>query len=226
MLTAGLVAFLVARYALSDDSAVLAQVDPAGTPQVREMPPHPMIAAVMTATALDRAKPRFAGELNGITFVENGGFIPEIPGCPRSSLKDVDPTQAASAVRSSSVDFTASYIPVGYSLTHETATKCGDGTVVAAGRAYDPPPPIQASLGQPFHPISISRIKGPAYLNVLAPQDRLTAMSIAGREAVVVSPIFDGDFTFTFMHDDQGTFWSVSADLPTAEVIKIAEGLK
>src|SRR5688572_17815610 len=59
--------------------------DPPPTPTVTlvviTQPPHPDIAAAMTAIAEDNLKPRFTGVLNGFTFIGLGTPVPRSIDC-------------------------------------------------------------------------------------------------------------------------------------------------
>ncbi len=125
LLLAGGSAFLLGRYALSGDAPTEAQVSPSGTPVLIEQPPHPSIAAAMTAIAEDNEKPRFIGELNGFQFIGMDTPIPQdAQKCSNDKLQTVPSTQVHSAIRDSGLDFKVSHIPSGLSLAHETATFC------------------------------------------------------------------------------------------------------
>ncbi|HEX5368012.1 MAG TPA: hypothetical protein VFY10_01215, partial [Dehalococcoidia bacterium] len=60
---------------------------------------------------------------------------------------------------------------------------------------------------------------------VEAPRDRMEAMTIGGRPAVLVHPA-DGSAPTEIVMRDDVSVWLVSAGPDEAEVIKIAAGLK
>lgn len=76
VLLAGLGAFFLGRYALSEDATTEAQVDPEGTPVIIEGEPHPEVAAMSTAVTEEQSKEPLVGEFNGATFLQAGEPIP------------------------------------------------------------------------------------------------------------------------------------------------------
>ena len=211
----GLAAFLVGRYAIAQDAAVVAQVDPSGTPVIVEKPPHRSIAAAKTAVAEDNQKTAFAGVLNGITFLGPGTPTPENADCENEELREVPASQASAAIRNSPLDFQVGSLPSSLRLTQERATTCDDD-VVAVGRVYE---------GNDFRLLSIVRIQGAPVSAVMAPSDRLKPLTINGRPSVVVEPI-GFSATVIIMRDEQGTVWTITADEIDADVaVEIAKGL-
>jgi hypothetical protein len=233
LLLAGTAAFAIGRYALSDDAPVGAQVGPVETPNpeevrdISEIPeselptPPPEIAARRTAVADDNAKPRFTGELNGFTFLGDGTPFPDpVHNCTRGELREVRDGEARSVIQGSDVDFEATYLPSGSRLTVESSVLCGE-EVISAGQAWE--------LDSGRVVFSAIRMKGNPVFPAHAPEERMKAVTIAGRAAVVVEPLDPVNprkSTVIYMLDDDGTIWGINAELPTAEAIKFAEGLQ
>src|SRR3972149_7692853 len=104
VVVAGLAVFVIGRYVASEDTPVEAQISPTGTPVVVEKPPHPSLAAEMTAIAIDNTKPWFTGVLNGFTFIGEGTPYPRVAGGrSRSQLRGMSSSGARPARRDSRV---------------------------------------------------------------------------------------------------------------------------
>ena len=218
IVVAGLTAFLIGRYALSKDAPAEAQVSPTGTPVIVEKPPHPSIAAAMTAIAEDNTKPRFVGELNGITFLGMGTPVPRSGkiACSNADLREVPSIQAGSAIRGSELDFDVTYLPPGLSLARETATVCNE-EVIAAGRVYE---------GSSGRLLSIVRSKAAPVSVAYVSRDRLKPLTIGGRPSVLIEPIGFSP-TGIIMRDEMGTLWKISADeIDVEEALEIAKGVR
>jgi hypothetical protein len=217
IVVAGLAAFVIGRYAFSEDAPAGAQIDPSGTPVIVEKPPHPSIAAAMTAIAEDNTKPVFTGVLNGFTFIGEGTPFPRTEGgCSNSQLRELSSSEARTAIRGSALDFQASDLPNGLRLVRETATVCDD-EVVAVGRVYE---------GSGDRLLSIVRTKSAPVFPAVAPKDRLSSLTIRGRPSVLVTPI-DFSPTIIIMRDDEGTLWTINAEeMDVDETRKVTEGVK
>ncbi len=217
LLLAGGSAFLLGRYALSGDAPTEAQVSPSGTPVLIEQPPHPSIAAAMTAIAEDNEKPRFIGELNGFQFIGMDTPIPrDGQECSNAELQPVPSTQVHSAIRDSDLNFEVGNITSGLSLARETATLC-QGQVVSVGRTYE---------GSEGRSIEIFRVKSGPVVQSFAPLDRLKPTTIGGRPSILVVPVGFGP-TIIFMRDEIGTKWTINGfELNTDEVTKVAEEIR
>ena len=220
IVVAGVAAFVIGRYVASEDTPVDAQVQPSGTPVVVEKPPHPSIAAEMTAIAEDNKKPLFTGVLNGFTFIGQGTPFPRGDGaCSNAQLRALSSSEARTAIRDSELDFQASDLPNGMRLVRETATLCNDD-VVGAERVYE---------GSGDRVLEIGRTKTEPVFPAIAPKDRLSALTIRGRPSVLVAPIGSSPTmpTIILMRDEEGTLWVINADgIDAAEARKVAEGVK
>lgn len=211
--TTAVSAFLVSRLFFSDDRSAKAQSTSSGTPTVVEQPPHGNLVKIME----DSKKPRFVGELNGNVFFAVGS-PPPLPITPCTGPDDgtVAGPRAGAVAVASPLNFAPGYLPQGYKLTYEEVGIC-NGAVATVSRSY---------VGtDPQAPVSIAHFSGPPQFAAVAPVDRLQPTTVAGRAAVVVKPVFDGDTATVFMREE-GSNWIVSADLPPAEVLKIAESLR
>jgi len=217
VVAAGLAAFAVGRYAASDDTPVGAQVDPSGTPVIIERPPHPDIAAAMTAITEDNKKPLFIGELNGFTFIGPGTPFPKVEGgCSNAELRELSDSEARTAIRDSELDFEANELPSGLRLTNETAVVCKDDVVVIE-RVYE---------GSSDRVLTIGRVKSEPVGLAIAPKDRLLPLTIRGRPSVLVVPLTSSG-TILFMRDDEATFWTINAEwMGVDEARKVAEGVE
>src|SRR3972149_11067389 len=102
---AGLAAVVIGRYVASEATPVEAQISPTGTPVVVEKPPHPSIAAEMTAIAIDNTKPWFTGVLNGFTFIGEGTPYPRVAGGrSRSQLRGMSSSDGRTGIPASEID--------------------------------------------------------------------------------------------------------------------------
>jgi hypothetical protein len=217
VVAAGLVAFAIGRYAASDDTPAIAQIDPSGTPVIIERTPHPDIAAAITAIAEDNRKPLFIGELNGFTFVGPGTPFPKVQGgCSNAELRELNSSEAGAAIRGSGLDFEADDLPSGMSLTEETAVVCKDEVVVVQ-RVYE---------GSNDRVLTIGRARSEPVGLAIAPKDRLSPLTIRGRPSVLVVPLTSSG-TILFMRDDEETFWTINAErMGVDETRQVAEGVE
>lgn len=214
VLAAGVSAFLISRFAFSDDNTATAQPAPSGTPTIVEQPPTEAFLKVVE----DSKKPRFVGELNGITFFAVASGPPKaVTPCTSANQRVVEGTEAAEASKSSALDFTPDYLPKGYRLDHQEAFVCGSAAT-GISRAYRD--------DKSETPISIGHSYRPAQFVANAPADRLEAATVGGRPAVIQKPVFEGDTTTIYMRGENDDVLGVSGDLPTDEVVKIAESLR
>jgi hypothetical protein len=187
---------------------------PTATLVVITRPPHPDIAAAMTAIAEDNLKPRFTGVLNGFTFIGLGTPVPRSIDCTNAELKALSTDEASEAIRASDLEFEPTILAPDLALVSERATICND-EVISVGRVYE---------GDSARLLSIVRVKAAPIIESSWAQDTLAPRILGGRDAVVVGPVATDSF-IVFLRDEE-TLWIVSADpFEIDEVIAIADGL-
>ena len=236
LLIAGTAAFAIGRYVASEDAPIQAQEGRDETPVPGETPeiiylasPHPDVLAMETAIAEDNAKPLFAGELNGITFVGEGTPFPSELGTPMPSEQAWEACsresvilageEARVAADDSDLDFRVSEVPSGLKLVEESTTLCMD-EVLHIGRLYSD------DADENTRRLSIQRTKRLPEYPALAPEDRMEPTTIGGRRAVIVESIFGLDLTRIIMYDDEETLWTIIAErIDEDDAIEVAEGI-
>jgi hypothetical protein len=227
LILAGLSAFLIGRYAASDDAPAEAQVVPEETPSPGETPqalasPDPDVVAMETAIAEDNEKPLFTGTLNGITFIGEGTPFPRPADdhiCDNSDLRQVEGDDARDSTRDSALDFEATGLSSGLELVREIATLCGND-VINMARIYSD------NADGNTQRVSIGRSNSAPAYPALAPRDRLEATTIGDREAVVVKSISGVNRTRIIMRDEK-TIWTIIVDnIDEDDAIRMAEGVK
>jgi hypothetical protein len=182
---------------------------------VIERPPHPDIAAAMTAVAEDNLKPRFTGQLNGFTFIGMGTPVPRTGNCTNADLRALPPDGASDAILGSDLNFEVTDLPPDLMLVREHATVCGNDAVTAS-RVYE---------GDNARLLSVVRVKAAPIIESAWARDSLTPMNLGGRDAVVIraSP-FD---SFVVYLRDEESLWVVSADpFEFNEIVTITNGLR
>ncbi len=198
LLLSGGAAFAVGRYVLDDSGSAGAQPSD-DTPQKVDK---------------DRAAPKFEGEINGFTFYDPQKTPVKQPASCAGLSGGTEATKAE--IGSSPLNFAVGNLPPGAELTFEGGNTCG-GAVVAVIRNF-------GIKGGPQ--IAVARIGAAAEIPTEAPASRLQASTIAGRPAVIVLPVFDGDRVAVYMRDAAG-YWMVSGAHTTLDtVLKVAEATK
>ena len=201
---AGAGSFLVTRALLPSGGKVEAQ-----TPDE----PSPRIQEIIENTAADEAKPRFRGDVNGFTIVDDADARPPVE-CEDLPQGGTDASGAE--IRSSSLDFSVGYLPSGMEQVYEGATRCHD-TVVVVVRNYSDK---EGNL------IVVSQIKKDPVVPLDAPEDRIEATSVNDREGLVVKPVISDGYTQVFVHSDSGYFFVSGDGFDPDEVVRVAESVR
>jgi hypothetical protein len=198
LLVAGAVAFGVGRYLLAGTGSASAQPSD-DIPQKVDQ---------------DKATPKFEGEINGFVFYDPEKVPVKQPTACAGLAGGDDATKAD--ISASPLNFTVGNLPPGAELTFEGGNKCR-GIVVAVIRDFG----IKGGAQ-----IAVARIAASPEIPAEAPASRLQAATVAGRPAVIVAPVFDGDRVAVYMRDAAG-YWMVSGAHTTLDaVIKVAEAVK
>lgn len=179
-------------------AAVFARVEEAG----REM-------------ALQAAEPRFAGVLNGVTFYpvnEDAEFLRmRSPRCATNPVRD-----APELERASPLNFTTGYLPQGTSLTGHFVSACADDVILIASD-------YRGAKG----PLTIYRLAGPAAHDARFSAGQLQALTISGRQAVIIEEKVVLSSHYTIVMRDEKGMWRISGmDIDRAEILRIAEGIR
>jgi hypothetical protein len=152
--------------------------DTADFPAATEQPSTPFNfdSASNAATAADNAKPRFEGEVNGISLFTRTATGPTFlyPDCPDLALStDIAPED----LYGTELDFE---YPDSLQVVLEGATAC-DGVGLTFGRDY---------LQSPKQPVrTISRIRAEHTVGINAPADRVVPIEVAGKDGVWIKPL-------------------------------------
>ncbi len=175
------------------------------------------------ALRADEAEPRFDGEVSGLRIgpdVER--VLPSWLPCltPNDLTRIVAPGIAAGAL----IDVVPDHLPVNARLEEEELMFCGDVPVTAMTTYTFPASSESSAWGGR---VSIFRAVGGHQLPQQWAADRVHAAQIAGRPAVIVSPITsDGWGTAAIYLREPWGFTSIeSTGLTTEELIQIANSL-
>ena len=216
ILGAVLASFLIARLATNDSGpSAEAQVPPEPTPAVSAQDAIQRIEE-------DNARTPFQGEINAITFTDTSDGSVEVRpvACRASEVLPNSGVASREEIAASPLDFMPGYLPSDMTLVFEEAQKC-QGEVTSIIRNYG---------RQDGALVVVAHVAAPAIFPPNAPRDRLEAITIGGRQAVLQKSLFSGktplNYTLIYVLDEAG-YWMVSGkQLDEAEVIQVAEGLQ
>ena len=183
--------FLITREFLSSEQSLSAQ----SSSDVANLTPAPN--PVATQLTEDRAKAKFAGDFNGVTFVALGETPRNRPVSVcggQASGGEIQGDEARQRANGSAVDFGIEALPAGYRETDIITGVCG---------------PIVASVARSFvdgrnPPIDVTRFAWQPAFPAEAPAERLQATTIAGHRAVVMHPIFPQGIAKVFVLEGDG----------------------
>jgi len=186
--------------------------------RVTEAQPPPVSAEeIIRVRAEEARKPPFRGAINGITFKEQTG--PADLGVPGCRLVDATPQEIAA----SPLNFTATYLPQGWSLDGESGASC-QGRLVSFARSY------HGSTGG----VNIARWTMRAVTSH-ASIDRIQAREVAGKPALVIGPVpgeaaalglDPGAGGWTLILVEEWGMTGIQGGPRLDELIKIAEGVR
>jgi hypothetical protein len=189
-------------------------------------PPDPDRAQLPARFGDFSRKPLFAGELNGFTFFNPADFDHDAllrqwsDKCRRTGVSSNIRDAAAEEVAGSRLNFTPGYLPPGTKLLGTRASACED-QVINVGRMY--------LIGRPDGQrafVNILRQAGPPLTPAVAPGDYLRPTVVGGRPAVILEPLVSGAPMVVFMRDQLGMWQVACRNLPEAECVRIAEGVR
>ncbi len=200
---AALASFVIARYVIQSDGGAEAQ-SPTG--------PSPLVLDMIQKTEADRAKPKFRGEIGGFTYVSTDQAQPP-PACAGLPHGGVDATK--SEISASDLNFSVGYLPSGMQQVFEGGNKCGD-TIVAIVRNYR----MAQSL------VVVAHVRSEPIIAADIPQDRLQVTTVAGKAAVLESPVFDKGDARVLIHSNLGYFSVSSNGLSVDQLLQIAESVR
>jgi hypothetical protein len=205
----GLVAFAIARSLLFSSDGLGAQDSLGDGPTA-----GPEAKSAIEAIELDKAKPDFAGSLNGFQFFDPSRTAAQIPQPCDGLTNGVEREASQEEVAASSLDFEVGYLPGGAQLSFEGGNKCR-GIVVAAVKNFS----------TDEMKIAVMRVANTPQIVADAPQDRLEAATIGGRPAVIEHSVVPEGRTAVYLRDELG-YWIISGvRVPETEVLKIAASL-
>lgn len=251
LILAGLSAFIVGRYAFSEDAPVEAQInpepsagtpvytlDPKGTPfppgtpvyvvgpdgtPVVHIPsaPHPDLAARSTAIAEDNEKPRFIGELNGFRFIDLNDQAPQDEGDCTRDELEFFVSDEARTVVHNS--------ELDFEVTYvpSGSDQAAERATTCRGEVRLSERVYESNKDENVHVLEIGRINSAPVVHSFAPEDRLEPRTINGRPSVLIEPVFGDHDAIIYMRDDEGTLWLINGSgIGTDEMIRIAEGIE
>lgn len=163
----------------------------------------------------------FRGEINGFLFTTpedtSVRLLPE--PCLRPDWNRDAGSASASEVAGSGLNFSVAYMPSDWRLSSETGLKCS-GVVTSLVRNY-----TQGGAGtyKAEETFFVARIAGEPNVVANAAFEKLTPMTIGGRESVVIEAAAPGARTVLFMRDE-ASLWYVAGPARD-EVLAIAQGL-
>jgi len=178
--------------------------------------PSQQVLQTIATLAADAAKPKFIGEKNGFRFVAVPGPPPDCAGLPGG--EDAKPEQ----ILASPLNFSVGYLPQGVTLAAEGGNVCR-GVVVALLRNYGQTN-SQVTDAEPV--VFIGHIKSGPDVYAEAPEDRLEATTLGGRQSVIQRPRFALDPIRILMKSDLGYFALSGRRIAVAELLKIAESVQ
>jgi hypothetical protein len=164
----------------------------------------------------------FRGEINGFRFTTpedtSVRLLPE--PCNRPDWNRDAGSASASEVAGSGLNFSVGYMPSDWRLSAETGLKCS-GVVTSVVRNY-----TQGGAGtyKAEETFFVARISGEPNVIANAAFEKLTPLTISGRESVIIEAATPGSRTVLFMRDD-ASLWYV-AGAQRDEVLAIAQGLR
>jgi hypothetical protein len=167
----------------------------------------------LAANQVDSAKPQFNGSVAGIRLYSFDGVARGTAAgkvvCGGGQIKEFRDVK----------NLSFEYLPPGtYTLGPQSAAICEDGSI--------------ASFGQQFSTdtttFDIWYTAGERAFGHDAPEDRISAGKVNGRDAVIIRPITDAGFGRTWIAEatDNGLLIVDAREMPLTEVQKIAEGVE
>ncbi len=182
---------------------------PDGASETGAEPPTPDFDLLDRLIEEDGAKPRFNGVINGIRI-----YDPDKGPERDSPCIGAEPHWASPELtKTSPLDINPSYLPPGTVEQEAKAVECG-GVLASVERLY----------GGPGGIFTIARFQGEPAMSISAPAERLKAISIAGKRAVLVEPVIPLHPTVVVVAEQFGVT-TAGGDRPD-ELIKILESLQ
>jgi hypothetical protein len=168
----------------------------------------------------EEAKPRFEGVVNGIRLYSTKTENPQREwACADAKPEEVQHVDM-SAVAGTPMEIVPTYLPPGAEESFMTLPPviC-KGIVAYVEREW-------AVRDKSVH-VFIARYEGERVIGVDASAERVSAATVAGKPAVLVKPVLEGDdYSTVILAEDFGMTIVGVFGLPLDETIKVAEGLK
>jgi hypothetical protein len=109
------------------------------------------------------------------------------------------------------------YLPAGMSKTFEAGNFCRDQVVHIVRHFVILPSGAS---------IFVAMTARPPIESADAPIDRLQALTIQGRPAVLVKPVFAGDRARVYVRHERGVMIVAGHQIEVDEILKVAEGVR
>lgn len=184
-------------------------LSPGGATETGAEPPTPDWEELDRTIEGDKAKPRFNGLINGIRLYDPDVGPERDSICVSAKAEWVSPDTA----KGSPLDIRPSYLPRGVVEEEAKAVEC-DGVLASVERSY----------GGPGGMFTITRFQGERAMSISAPAERLKAISIAGKRAVLVEPVIQLHDTAIVVEEEFGVTSAHGSEPDT--LIKILESLR